>query len=1158
MAYYQPDTEETDFTKPEEYKLYVANIPVELNEEGVKQIFNHYGKVIGLFYRPHTTWAFVTYETYREAEYALRDLHDKPPLYLKVSFGKEKTSDKMVQKKSHNQKSVESYEHLNQNPQCNNEAYEQITGKGKPINAFYKQRLQRFQLPAHRYHADDDLLYPVPTDLYTYDPYESVDPFNHANALWTRGTVTVTRDGKRHVSNGRGYTSYEIPDPHPEIETMINQVHEKRINGLYEHGQDALKHMVGKCICCAKVTKMKCERCYSFYCSRECQVVDWPRHKTECRKIPALIKDIKSLSTSSDEEHDVTLNLPRTYQNTLRRPKKSAEALLNKNAEATTNKCTDITNTKSSANKNFKNDHQINDTFKINNDTSKLSTTRKDIAKPKETLNTSDPLKVEKDLAFKKSTFLKKKQFTQVKIVEFATDGEYWIHKVDQAEVFQKMMCNLQDMAENMPKTKPVVGKMYAHKFEELWHRVNVMSINPTRIFFLDYGTINVIEDDDFREITLENIEPFTQKIRLSQKAQETHGNLKLNDIIFVKPISFEENVIIVDIQNKETSRSSLTKLLAAPQSDDAAKSTSELSQDTKEKKSVNKSKTVLLSLPSVTEFLSESSYGLLEVHAMLQNNTYGITLLPDNLSTEFQKILYELPEHCSSAKQDNEYKVSMGELVCGQRADGDWLRGCVLALQPIQLAIIDEARVTTVQKVIPYPDKFHNICKFGVICEIAANNCKLQANNHYNFHVVSCSNEVVIEIEVKEQKVKGVIKLWEPRLEQSGVKLFELKSGTEVCITSYRNQSTLYVRSLQPEDQEKFHKIMQDVAKCAQSAPYLEELPVVGEMVMAQYIDNNFYRAIVIKIHEEKQDVRISYVDFGNEENTFWTNLKVLPAALKLHPSCAAKVILKDVPTDAAMNEDTSNYLIDLTGREVPLICNFSGIPSKDGVSLTLANGESINDKIKQLLTPSWEKSQEEDTTVYMSKDIKSAELVSSDQNHVIVLSTIKEGMTYAMCPLDIDLMTNVYDVLPGLMSEYCVKANYYVPRKDELCLALYEDHWYRTVCISPSVTVKKCKLFFLDYGSVEEVPHENIRAMTKDFLTPASLSSVCNVVNLVPNSENAKIPSNILKRISELVSPGCRVLIKVVQTLDDGLYTVELPEVRDKLIEENLIPSS
>lgn len=48
----------------------------------------------------------------------------------------------------------------------------------------------------------------------------------------------------------------------------------------------------------------------------------------------------------------------------------------------------------------------------------------------------------------------------------------------------------------------------------------------------------------------------------------------------------------------------------------------------------------------------------------------------------------------------------------------------------------------------------------------------------------------------------------------------------------------------------------------------------------MAQYNDNNFYRAIITKIQGE--EASISYIDFGNTEKTLWKKLRILPSDLK------------------------------------------------------------------------------------------------------------------------------------------------------------------------------------------------------------------------------------------------------------------------------------
>lgn len=62
--------------------------------------------------------------------------------------------------------------------------------------------------------------------------------------------------------------------------------------------------------------------------------------------------------------------------------------------------------------------------------------------------------------------------------------------------------------------------------------------------------------------------------------------------------------------------------------------------------------------------------------------------------------------------------------------------------------------------------------------------------------------------------------------------------------------------------------------------APSLNEPPVVGQMVISRYIDDNYYRAIVTEIEDSK--ITISYIDFGNKEVTSTKKLKILNDQLK------------------------------------------------------------------------------------------------------------------------------------------------------------------------------------------------------------------------------------------------------------------------------------
>ncbi|KAH8250860.1 hypothetical protein KR038_000214 [Drosophila bunnanda] len=62
----------------------------------------------------------------------------------------------------------------------------------------------------------------------------------------------------------------------------------------------------GHCVVCATVAGKACQRCGDFYCSKECQLQDWHRHRYICFPLPALVHP-KSFSIHLSESTDELL-----------------------------------------------------------------------------------------------------------------------------------------------------------------------------------------------------------------------------------------------------------------------------------------------------------------------------------------------------------------------------------------------------------------------------------------------------------------------------------------------------------------------------------------------------------------------------------------------------------------------------------------------------------------------------------------------------------------------------------------------------------------------------------------------------------------------------------------------------------------------------------
>ena len=98
------------------------------------------------------------------------------------------------------------------------------------------------------------------------------------------------------------------------------------------------------------------------------------------------------------------------------------------------------------------------------------------------------------------------------------------------------------------------------------------------------------------------------------------------------------------------------------------------------------------------TVFVGET--GILEIHAELSQNIYSITLLPHSATSDYEKLLNDLPAMCADTIEKSVHRPQIGDLICGQRLDGDWLRGYVSSLEsPLKMAIIDESRMATITR---------------------------------------------------------------------------------------------------------------------------------------------------------------------------------------------------------------------------------------------------------------------------------------------------------------------------------------------------------------------------------------------------------------------------------------------------------------------------
>ncbi|XP_025158502.1 uncharacterized protein LOC105185606 [Harpegnathos saltator] len=1089
-----------------DYRIYVNNLPEELNEDAVRDIFSSYGKITGIFYRPNATWAYITFGTYREAELTIRELNNKKPLYLKVALAKERSDVKEevqrvdipeIQEKPNVEPFiVHSVKHI---PQSS-------IGRGYAIRKCFA--IPDVVVPGHE---------ETQSSLPISNAYESDESYMNTNRLWTRGVLTVTADGKRHVSFGRGYTMYQIPEPHPRLEEYITKVYELRKNGVYEYADDKLQNKLQRCIVCSAKTTKHCEKCYTYYCSKACQVTHWPRHQAECERIPDLVEESSLMQSDiNDPKQNVQTN-GKFNDIKLRRPNISVRSP-DFSANVQRMNCTDKTNE----------DAMVTDKFssiQFNNGN-----------------NVSKEQKVEK-----------KKESSQPAVN--ATSDRTSLSRFNRYNSYE----NSDQSREN--DQSPMTSQ---HIRQNLHIRSNKN---------------DVTDKTAFNEETNKN---YDLKNRCNNNVDRSHPHQRNGFQNDRKASSYNYKETTTNKQGQRVSMLSMDaeKIMAveaeerlenlAARTAKASSQSSNMSNERmlrNQKSALNSGKTRLRNiLDGFADLLTQNAVpelkvtGVMQIFEHKQKNIYNATLIADCFTNNMERIVRNLPETMLKMKETvSNYKPQVGDLVCSETEKDTWYRGYITMLSPeLRVAAVDEARILPVTKVLPYPAEFLDICTCGVVCEVT--NTQLNVDDVYNFTGVIREHDkkqgsFKIEIQKDNEIVEVIVKSWEPII-KSIPALAELRNGCKICLTSYRNQYIMFAHSLDESEMEYTSNIMQHVAHCSQTAPPLSKPLSTEQMVIAPYCDGNNYRAMITKIQDNT--ATIVYVDFGNFRDIDVKELREISNDLGMKRSCSARIVLKDVPRDVPMTTDVDTYLRDLVGREEPLVCTYEDGLFKNGVRLTTSTGEDVNNKIKQLLVPDWKQDNFDDNTCYMLNDIEIAPLGKvGDTVELLVLYGNGDGLVYMMSPSDIDLITHVTDVMPELIKEYCEKVDYYIPRQQELCLALYEEAWYRALCLNPKLSHTTCEIFFIDYGNVEIVEHKDVRLMPKDFIRPAAMANICTVVNLAPVDSTGNYSAAIKQKLSELVTLNTFVKVKIVECVENGEYKIELPEIHAALVEQGLVPS-
>ncbi|XP_003424728.1 uncharacterized protein LOC100121386 isoform X2 [Nasonia vitripennis] len=1189
------------------FTLHVTNLPLELEKDGVENMFLTYGKVTGTVVfraKNNTNQAYISFSKYGEAEQAISELNQKLPLMLNIRF---KDDYKIQKTKVDLSAPIVDFRY-------NDSFSDNSSGTKKVIDVKKVNCTPAFRPNA--YTSEDELLYPVPNNTTTFNPYESPEPYRDTNLMYTRGTVHVSKDGRRHISYGRGYTYYNLPEPHYDIAAYLQNVYEKREKGLYEYATEEVEDDTGLCKICSAPTPFRCQKCgITFYCSKPCQVNDWANHKLECQPIPPLVKRVSNKSQvqnghdieSSTEDHKVESSVKEIEAQSitqLRRPKTtphqtqqqqrqiapSQESVQPTTSSSYVNQNKDpkflrdnfrpkltsaITGLKSPAlsTKNTDNHQTPNEN---RNDLNKQSSTPDNFkavatsfpAKPQHSQQRKIDLKTNDDeMGFQSSQFIPKNEFVKVVITSSLENGNYWVQRCSDVETIEKLFMDLQNYADATERVPPEENVKCILQTDGLWYRATIVSLDKiSKIFYHDWGTFDELEVNEVCPINGFAERPtLSRQIRLAEGTDSSCKGLNVDDTLSVKALNvLADGTIVVQAQPSKkvetpVESTQVTEKMANCNAKPTAPLTSPqpkpVSQLTEYEIVQNKIKNI----PNVMDSIKVGTSGFMLLNKE-SNGDYNLTLVPDDEMDNYCKLIDDMKVACDKMLNENSlFSPNVGDMVCGLIEDGElWSRGIVLRTTPqIRLAAIDESRVFDTVSCTPVPKQFSNICSMGVMGKLLPNTQMPEPRpSDLQFTVDNVSSEsamITLKSEEVENIGKAIINKWIPKSEEKGILYAPLSNGNEVMLMHFSSQNSLHVRNMENLEKERVHKLDQDVAKYALNRKPLSAPLVIGQIVLAHYIlDNNYYRAIVTAVKDKK--VVIKYIDYGNDEEVSTDKLFELSEELKEQTSGIRKIKLKDVPENVPLTQEAKDYFDQLIINSTILKCTFTGDPLKDGVVLKTDKNENVNDVVRTYLKPTWERGVEDDKKVYTLYDLPDPKLGDvGDLIKAIVLCYYEENGSLILCPDDQIALNAIYYDMQKIIDKYIEKTtNHYIPRDEELCIAKYQDKFYRAVCILSAATPNESRVLFMDYGNTELVPHTDIRLFTEDFTRFPAFGIICSLSPTIPEE---KLTLPVSKRIAELLPTSNSITVKIISIDDDHSHQVEIPELKVKLTEEGLL---
>ncbi|XP_074644460.1 uncharacterized protein LOC141901245 [Tubulanus polymorphus] len=284
-----------------EIKLFIGNVPDELAEDGMRNLFGKFGRVTSCFItkgKDSRKIGFLTYGTLVEAEKAIVGLNGKVirdfKLSVKVAYSPEE--------RERRRKKAEDEKRFREGLYCTKSGVDNMNDL-------------KADLSDDAGSAKENLI-PFNSGIRTNTNYSNSVPRNRYGSSNSNLTVTLNTkpkpettsprqvgigQGFGNVAIGRGISPFQQPGPCINRRLLDRSMQNKRPASSSQISVDG--NSTGSlCHKCGEIGTKKCKRCKTPYCSPVCQTADWPSHKSECQ----LIKNNNEFAENFAQRFDIT------------------------------------------------------------------------------------------------------------------------------------------------------------------------------------------------------------------------------------------------------------------------------------------------------------------------------------------------------------------------------------------------------------------------------------------------------------------------------------------------------------------------------------------------------------------------------------------------------------------------------------------------------------------------------------------------------------------------------------------------------------------------------------------------------------------------------------------------------------------------------------